>query len=165
LQLAAFQNAPLNHTAMNPIIDSLLKLYDRDLQKLEDEIKAYPDESLLWKPIPGTINPGGNLALHLCGNLQNYFGAILGNTGYKRNRPLEFSAKDVPVSELIKEVSAAKAAVRKVLSAFTEADFEKEYPEKVFETPMTNIYFILHLLDHLGYHLGQINYHRRSVGK
>lgn len=148
---------------MNPTIESLLKLYERDLQKLEDEVKAYADESLLWKPIPGTTNPGGNLALHLCGNLQNYFGAILGNTGYKRNRPLEFSAKDVPLSELIKEIHAAKAAVRKVLLETKDEDFDKQYPEIVFDKPMTNIHFFIHLYGHLGYHLGQINYHRRIV--
>ena len=148
---------------MNPVIESLLQLYDRDLQKLEAEIKAYPDEALLWKPIPGTINPGGNLALHLCGNLQNYFGAVLGNSWDKRNPPLEFSAKDVPLSEIIKEIQAAKAAVKKVLLETKDEDFQKIYPEVIFEKPMTKIFFFLHLYGHLNYHLGQINYHSRIV--
>jgi len=38
-----------------------------------------------------------------------------------------------------------------------------QYPEKVFDYDMTVQYFLLHLLAHLSYHLGQINYHRRIV--
>ncbi|RAW01276.1 DinB family protein [Pseudochryseolinea flava] len=148
---------------MNPVIESLVELFDRDLQKLEDEIKAYPDEALLWKAVPGTTNPGGNLALHLSGNLQNYFGAVLGNTGYKRNRPLEFSAKDVPISEVVKEIKAARAAVKKVLLDTKIEDFTKIYPEEIFGKPMTYMFFFNHLYGHLNYHLGQVNYHRRIV--
>jgi hypothetical protein len=38
---------------------------------------------------------------------------------------------------------------------------ETEYPEKVYDYPMTTGYFLIHLTAHLSYHLGQINYHRR----
>jgi uncharacterized damage-inducible protein DinB len=37
------------------------------------------------------------------------------------------------------------------------------YPEEVFKVPMTTEYFLIHLTAHLGYHLGQINYHRRMI--
>jgi hypothetical protein len=38
---------------------------------------------------------------------------------------------------------------------------DSPYPEKVFAEPMTTRYFLIHLCAHLGYHLGQVNYHRR----
>lgn len=148
---------------MNPTIESLIRLYDRDLTKLEEEIRAYPDEDLMWKVPKGVTNSGGNLCLHLCGNLQYYFGTVLGKTRYQRNRPLEFSAKDVPLSEVIKEIQAAKKAVSGVLTRFLPEQLDEMYPEPVFEQPMTNAYFFLHLSIHLGYHLGQLNYHRRLV--
>lgn len=148
---------------MNPTIDALARIYERDLAKLEEEIKQYPDEESLWKVGKGTSNSGGNLCLHLCGNLQYYFGTVLGNTGYKRNRPLEFSAKDVPLSEILKELQGAKRAVSEVLSRLQPGDLEKEYPEVVFDKEMNTGHFLIHLAVHLGYHLGQINYHRRML--
>ena len=38
-------------------------------------------------------NSGGNLALHLIGNINHFFGANLGGTGFVRKRDLEFSNK------------------------------------------------------------------------
>lgn len=35
---------------------------------------------------PGITNSVGNLGQHLCGNLQHFIGAVLGSTGYVRNR-------------------------------------------------------------------------------
>ena len=40
---------------------------------------------------------------------------------------------------------------------------DKEYPIRVFDEPVTTEYFLMHLLSHLGYHTGQINYHRRLL--
>ena len=31
------------------IIETLLKLFDRDLQRLEEEINLYPSEEAIWK--------------------------------------------------------------------------------------------------------------------
>ncbi|GAB3514312.1 hypothetical protein [Emticicia fontis] len=84
------------------MLQSLIKLFDRDLLKLKTEIEAYPNEDLIWQ-IRGEIsNSAGNLCLHLMGNLNHYFGAQLGNTGYVRNRPLEFSDKNVSRATLIR---------------------------------------------------------------
>ena len=82
------------------LTETLLKLFERDLEALKTEIQAYSAEAALWK-VQGTIkNSAGNLALHLAGNLQHFIGAILGNTGYIRNRDYEFSATDVPSQQL-----------------------------------------------------------------
>ena len=69
----------------------LIKLFNRDLDKLRTEITLFNDEKKLWE-ISGEIkNSAGNLCLHLCGNLQHFIGAVLGNSGYERNRDSEFS--------------------------------------------------------------------------
>ena len=108
-------------------------------------------------------NSAGNLALHLCGNLQHYIGARLGNTGYVRDRPKEFSLKGISAKDLVLEIIKTKEAIKFTLPKIDPATLEKEYPEKVFNDPMTTQYFLIHLSAHLGYHLGQINYHRRLV--
>lgn len=145
-------------------IESISSIINRDLTKLADEITNYSSEESIWKTAPGISNSAGNLCLHLCGNLQHYFGAVLGGTGYKRDRPLEFSARNVPKTELLAEIERARTAVTQTLENFKPSFLQKEYPEKVFDHPMTSMHFFIHLTAHLGYHLGQVNYHRRLIG-
>ncbi|MDP9958728.1 DinB family protein [Chryseobacterium lathyri] len=145
------------------IIESLKSLYNRDLNKLRVEIESYENEKALWKTDKNIANSAGNLCLHLVGNLNNYIGAELGKTGYIRNRELEFSLKDIPRAELIEKITATIAMVDHVLSELTAEDLEKEYPVVVFQDTMTTGYFLIHLITHLDYHLGQINYHRRLL--
>lgn len=149
--------------SINMIIASLRSLYRRDLNKLKIEIESYQNESSLWKTDENISNSAGNLCPHLVGNLNNFVGTELGNTSYIRNRELEFSLKDIPRSELIEKVAATTSMVDDVLSQLTPEDLEKEYPLIVFEDKMTTGYFLIHLITHLDYHLGQINYHRRLL--
>ncbi|GAB0154868.1 hypothetical protein CHRYSEOSP005_01280 [Chryseobacterium sp. Alg-005] len=145
------------------ITESLKSLYTRDLNKLKTEIGSYKNEGTIWKVDKDIFNSGGNLCLHLVGNLNHFIGAILGKSGYIRNRDLEFSLKNVPRAELIDQVERTLAVVVKTLGQLHEDDLKKEYPLVVFENAMTTEYFLIHLLSHLDYHLGQINYHRRLL--
>ena len=148
---------------MNSFLNSISKVILRDLDVLEKEISLYPTTESIWL-VKGEIkNSAGNLALHLCGNLQHYIGAQLGNTGYVRDRPKEFSLKDISAKDLVLEIIKTKESIKFTLLKIDPATLEKEYPEKVFNDPMTTHYFLIHLSAHLGYHLGQVNYHRRLV--
>lgn len=144
-------------------IESITKIIDRDLKKLSDEITLYPSEESIWALRPGIKNSAGNLCLHLCGNLQHYFGAVLGKTGYIRNRDNEFAAKNIPKAELLAEIEHARKAAYETLENLKPSLLLKEYPEKVFDYPMTSMHFFIHLTAHLSYHLGQVNYHRRLL--
>lgn len=149
----------------NTLIDSFVFLFERELDKLEAEIKQYPDEASVWKLEGDIKNPGGNLCLHLCGNLQQYIGEQLGHSGYQRNRPLEFSARNVSRALLLNEVQKTKLVVSATLKKLNDESIRQMYPEEVLGYPMTTVFFLTHLLAHLGYHLGQINYHRRLIGR
>jgi len=148
---------------MNAVITSIHEIILRDLDKLAKEISLYPNEESIWRVDGQITNTAGNLSLHLCGNLQHYFGAVLGKTGYVRYRDLEFSSKNIPRQQLIEEINKAKEAVSKTLQSFPTDQLEIDYPEKVFEYPQSCQHFFIHLAAHLGYHLGQINYHRRLL--
>jgi hypothetical protein len=141
---------------------SLIKLFERDLNRLLNEIEAYSDESLLWKRTGEITNPAGNLALHLIGNLNTYLGKNLGNTGYVRDRPAEFASTASKI-DLIQKITHTKTIVLEVLGNLSVEDLQKIYPEEVLGYPMTTEYFLVHLYGHLNYHLGQINYHRRMI--
>jgi hypothetical protein len=141
----------------------LIELYERDLEKLKAEILQYTDEADLWKTCDGITNSAGNLSLHLTGNLKHFFGAVLGRTGYVRERDAEFANKNVSPSEMLADIDATLDVVRSTLAGMVENDFDKPYPIEVFGHPMTTGYFLVHLTTHFNYHLGQINYHRRLV--
>ncbi|WDF60909.1 DinB family protein [Flavobacterium sp. KACC 22758] len=145
------------------LIETLKILFNRDLNKLKFEIESYEYENHIWDIEKNISNSGGNLCLHLIGNINTYIGAEIGKTGYIRNRPLEFSLKDVPRSELIQKIEDTILVVNNALDSLTEDDLTAVYPQIVFEKEMTTGFFLVHLAAHLGYHLGQINYHRRLL--
>ena len=87
----------------------------------------------------------------------------LGDTGYVRQRDLEFSQKHIPRDTLIKQVEETIPMIESVLSTLTEDDLLATYKHRPFDKPMTTHYFLIHLSMHLAYHLGQINYHRRLL--
>ena len=147
------------------MIEVIRTLFNRDLNKLKSEIEAYQDESRLWLSSGTISNSAGNLCLHLVGNLNTYLCAEVGKTGYIRDRPLEFSQKDVPRAELIRMVEATISVVNHALDQLKEADLQREYPLLVFAEKTSTEYFLVHLTTHLAYHLGQINYHRRLLDK
>lgn len=144
--------------------ESLKSLFFRDLNKLKAEIEQYQNEGNLWLIDKNIANSAGNLCLHLVGNLNTFVGAELGNTGYVRNRPLEFSLKDVPRAELINKIDATIQVVNDAISRLTEQDLTNDYPlVKVVEGGSSVAFMLIHLEGHLAYHLGQINYHRRLL--
>ncbi|GAA3589969.1 DinB family protein [Flavivirga amylovorans] len=143
------------------ITKSLTKIFTRDLNKLKTEMMSYKQEENLWFLDKEITNSAGNLCLHIVGNINHFIGAILGDTGYVRQRDLEFSLKNIVRTELIQQIDDTIQLVEHVLAKLSDIDLEKKYPLEVFNKPMTTDYFLIHLTTHLSYHLGQINYHRR----
>lgn len=144
-------------------ITALRTFYGRDLDKLYKEIESYRSEESLWRVSGNIANSAGNLCMHLVGNLNTYIGARLGDSGYVRDRPFEFAGKGIPRATLLAQVREVAATVDRVLASLTDADLSSGYPEEVGDGWVSTGYFLTHLAIHLGYHLGQINYHRRLL--
>ena len=142
----------------------LSSIFERDLNKVKQEIEQYRHENKIWIIDKGILNSAGNLCLHLIGNLNHFIGTTLGNTGYVRNRENEFSLKNIPQAELLTRIEDTMVVVENGLATLKDDDLEKEYPLLVFKEKTSTGYFLVHLAAHLSYHLGQINYHRRLLG-
>lgn len=138
------------------------EIYLRDIQKLHDEIVLYPTDESLWLVKDGIKNSGGNLCLHLMGNLNHFIGAVLGKTGYVRNREAEFETKGLTKHELLVMVSEAQAMLQLTFPMLTDNDLEREYPVD-FLGKRTTAWYLNQFLLHFQYHLGQLNYHRRII--
>ena len=145
------------------LASELSALYARDLTRLIQELNAFPDTVSLWKTAPGVSNAAGTLALHLEGGLRHFIGFRIGKIEYKRDRPLEFSARGVERQELIARLEAVKASIPKVIAALSDAELDAIDPANGTDTPMTVRQWLIHLYAHLSYHTGQVDYLRRFV--
>jgi len=135
----------------------------RELETFERELELFPDDESVWRTPPSVSNSAANLALHVAGNLQHFVGAVLGGTGYVRNRELEFSRRSGSRADVKAEVQAARRAVTETLGRLPEGAFEREYPEPVGGLRLRTDRFLMHLCSHAAYHLGQAGYARRAV--
>ena len=59
--------------------NTLSEIFERDLNKLKTEVSSYKDEKNMWLIEESISNSGGNLCLHLLGNLNYFVGNIIGN--------------------------------------------------------------------------------------
>lgn len=146
------------------MIDDFIKIFDRDLNGLKNEIAAFQQEENLWSVSDGVTNSAGNLCLHLIGNLNAFIGKNMGDYQYIRNRDAEFHLKNIPKQTLLEKIDETRNIVLRTLSQMDTEKLEEIHPEEVMGFEMTNRYFLIHLVAHLSYHLGQINYLRRILG-
>jgi hypothetical protein len=146
-----------------PIQSELAALYRRDLAKVIQQLESFPDGPALWQLAPGVTNSAGNLALHLEGNLREFVGRVLGDVAYQRRREQEFAAKGVPVNELLARMEGVAELIPRVVASLSDQKMAAPYPSQVVGGYASTQQFLLHLLGHLNYHLGQIDYLRRFL--
>lgn len=135
----------------------------RDLKALSREIRSFPDDDSLWQTPTGVTNSAGNLAMHLTGNLRHNVGATLGGTDYVRDREAEFGSRGLTREDVVRQVEETIGVVEHVLPQLTVDTLDADYPEAVGGQTLRTKEFLIHLVTHLAYHLGQIDYHRRVV--
>lgn len=145
------------------IQEPIAQIFERDLNKLKEEISLYADESTMWQVADGISNSAGNLCLHLLGNLNHFIGATLGKTGYVRNREAEFTQKNIGRTELLRQIDETKAVVVNTIKSLSAEDIQTLFPIEIMGKQSSVGYILIHLATHLSYHLGQINYHRRLI--
>src|SRR5690242_14364311 len=148
---------------MNDEIRTYARIFDRDLAVLEREVSLYPDDSGLWKPVGGQPTLGGNLALHLVGNLRHFVGGVLGGSGFKRDRDGEFDSRGLSRDALVAEVRRARADVAEALAKLDPARLDQPFPEGIRGHALSTRMVLVHLVTHLSFHLGQLDYHRRAA--
>lgn len=141
------------------------RILERNLDALATQIRAYPDDESVWRVADGITNSAGTLAVHLVGNLQHFVGSALGGTGYVRDREREFGERDVPREEILARIVECRETVTGALATVEDAVMRAPYPGTLppaFEGWSTHL-FLIHLAAHFGWHLGEVDYHRRLL--
>jgi uncharacterized damage-inducible protein DinB len=145
------------------LIDDVRRLMVRELEAFAREVELFPDDEGLWRTLPGVTNSAGNLALHVCGNLRHFVGAVLGGTGYVRDRPAEFAVRTARREDVARQLRETAGVVATTLARVPESALDAPYPEPHDGVQLPCGRFLMHLCVHLAFHLGQAGYLRRVL--
>lgn len=147
---------------MNTVADICL-LLTREVDSFIREVELFATDDELWQTVPGVSNSAGNLAAHVAGNLQHFIGARLGGGGYVRDRDREFQRSSGTRAELIQQLRNAREMVVATLTGFDENRLDAPMPGAPNNLTIPTGRFLLHLVAHTAFHLGQAGYLRRTL--
>jgi uncharacterized damage-inducible protein DinB len=143
--------------------DDIRRLMIRELEAFAREVELFPDDDALWRTVPGVTNSAGNLALHVCGNLKHFVGAVLGGNGYLRDREAEFATRSGRREDVARQLRETSGVVSTVLLRLPQGALETPFPEPHDGIQLRCDRFLMHLSVHLAFHLGQTGYLRRAL--
>lgn len=145
-------------SAAPSFLKALADRYAHQLDQVRTELDQFDDDAALWRERPGITNTAGTLVLHICGNLRHFVGSVLGGTGYIRDRPAEFGDRNLLRAELYSLLERTRQEITETLLRMDPARLTARYPLDVLGREWTVAEWLIHLLSHLSYHLGQVNY-------
>lgn len=141
----------------------LARILARELTTLREEVLRFPDDAMLWAVVPGITNSAGTLALHVAGSLRHFVGAVLGGSGYVRDRGAEFADRGRTRSEVTEVLRQAELEVVTALDRLEPARLTAALPVPVAGVHPPVGRFLVHLAAHTAFHLGQVGYLRRML--
>jgi len=132
------------------------------MQKRVHELVGPLSQQQLWTKPYTYGNSIGNLILHLTGNLNYYIGARMGETGYVRDRDLEFRDSGKAKEELLRKFDRAIEVVVQTVSKQSATDWAAPYTAE--RTQMHDRFsMVLNCAAHANHHVGQIIYLQREL--
>lgn len=147
--------------ACDVVRDGLAEYFRTVQSKIHVLTEPLSTQHLWVKPYPYG-NSIGNLILHLTGNLSYYIGAQMGETGYVRNRPVEFTDSGKDKAALLAAFDGAIEAVVTTIAQQTDADWAAPYT--AIRTENKNRFaMVLNCLSHADHHVGQVIYLQREL--
>jgi len=118
------------------------------------------DEREIWYKHNDNTNSIGNLVVHLCGNIQQYIISGLGKTRDTRKRAEEFTENAFrSKEELLKQISETLLRANEIVEAFHPDLYTTNFTIQGFQN--TGLSVIIHVIEHLSYHVGQITYYTK----
>jgi hypothetical protein len=119
-----------------------------------------------WRNPYSYGNSVGHLVLHLTGNLSYYVGARLADTGYVRNRDLEFTeSRCPPKADVLRKFDDTVALVIATIERQSESDWALPYSAEREPEAKNRFTLLLRCASHLYHHVGQIIYLSRELTK
>jgi len=131
-------------------------LRDDYLPKLLHCVEQMSEEDIWWRPNEAS-NSVGNLILHLCGNLVQWIVSSIGGVEFTRDRDAEFATRGpVPKNELVANLIGVIEEVDIVLASLKSERLLDRFNVQKYN--VSTLQAVYHVVEHFGYHLGQILY-------
>ena len=145
-------------TDLNTTIAAALTARYEKLAGVLHELAAPLSQEQFWAKPFAFGNSFGHLVLHLTGNLNYYIGAQIAETGYVRDRPVEFSDATRPSkAEVLKKFDQAIEMVIATINSQSAEGWSKEYTGAGADAH-NRMEMVLQCATHLHHHIGQMMY-------
>ncbi len=130
------------------------KLLEEYWPRLRGCVESLPDDRIWWRPNEAS-NSIGNLILHLNGNVRQWLIAPFKHWADTRNRPSEFSERQlIPAAALLEKLGATMSEASDVFARLTEPDLLAAVNIQGYST--TGLAAVYQVVEHFGMHYGQI---------
>jgi hypothetical protein len=140
------------------IAEDLAAYYEMVQERVHHWAGDLTTEQLWRKPYPYG-NSVGHLILHLTGNLRYYIGAQIAETGYVRNRDLEFTeTRPMAREEVFEAFDKTIAMVAETIRNQKQEDWLKSYSAEREPEAKERFNIFLRSAGHAYHHVGQIIY-------
>jgi hypothetical protein len=137
------------------------KLLNQYWPRLRRSVESLNDEQVWWRPNDAS-NSVGNLILHLNGNIQQWLVAPFDRVEDTRNRPAEFSERQIVSGRVLLEtLESTMRRASDVLSRLTEPDLRTTFHIQGYT--VSGLHAVYQVVEHFGLHYGQILYITKSI--
>lgn len=154
---------------MNALSQAISATFANEYRLRAAELHKWVDplsEEDFWRNPYAYGNSAGHLVLHLTGNLSYYIGARIAQTGYVRNRDLEFTESRRPAkTEVLRRFDDTMAMVIATIERQSETDWTLPYSADREPEARDRFTAFLRCAVHFYHHVGQINYLCRELAK
>ena len=152
---------------MGELSDSIRQAFAAEYRQRAAELHKWVDplsDEQFWRNPFTHGNSVGHLVLHLTGNLSYYIGARIADTGYVRNRDLEFAeSRKLPKADVLGKFDETMAMVIATVENQTESDWTAPYTAEREPNANNRVTLFLRCASHLYHHIGQIIYLSREL--
>jgi uncharacterized damage-inducible protein DinB len=145
---------------MTGTINELKHETDRRLDECAGRIEvclSLVTQEELWQKPGAQLASIGNLVNHLHGNISQWMLKGLGGVPFERRRSAEFEdATGETAAELAAKMRKTIERAREVVAGLTRQDLDRTYTVQGYSE--TGVGIVLHVVEHLSYHVGQITF-------
>lgn len=135
------------------IDQSILRL-NENIPRIETCLDQLSEDEI-WKKPNTNSNSIGNLILHLCGNISQYIISAIGEKEDLRDRDKEFNTEGgFSGNELIQKLQTVVREATPIIIQTNKDTLLKIHAVQGFK--LSGIGIIMHVVEHLSYHTGQI---------
>jgi uncharacterized damage-inducible protein DinB len=144
---------------MDPAVAPFARVLD-DLRRQVIETIAPLTDDEINRTIPGLRNTVGILAKHIVGAERYWIGEVAGGRPAHRNRDAEFEHAPIGTADALAQIHQVATLSREVLEELSREDLLVEVEARRLQGVVreTRAGALLHAVQHLAYHLGQMRY-------